>query len=58
MLIRELTLENELIEGLVNKFNDNRILMDQWNKSNQEFEKLVLRKSNSINSRIDAFVVT
>ena len=58
MLIKQLTTENELIEGLVNKFNENRILMEQWNKSNSQFEKLVLRKSTSINTKIDSFVVT
>lgn len=37
LLFKELTTENEIIEGLVSKFNDNRILMEQWKKSNQDF---------------------
>jgi hypothetical protein len=58
MLLKELTTEGDLIESLVSKFSENRLLMEQWNKSNREFEKAVLRKRNSITQRVDSFVVT
>jgi hypothetical protein len=58
MLLKELTFEDELIENLVSKFSENKLLMEQWNKSNREFEKVVLKKRNSINTRVDSFVVT
>jgi len=35
MLLKELTFESELIENLVNKFSENKMLMEQWNKSNR-----------------------
>jgi len=34
-LLKELSLETDIIEDLVSKFNENRQLMDQWNKSNR-----------------------
>ena len=37
LLFKELTIENDLIEGLVGKFNENRVLMEQWKKSNSDF---------------------
>lgn len=58
LLLKELTLENDIIEGLVSKFNENRVLMEQWKKSNQDFNKLIVRKTKSINTRMDTFVVT
>lgn len=58
MLLKELTTEEDLIENLVSKFSENRLLMEQWNKSNREFEKAVLRKRNNITQRVDSFVVT
>ncbi len=35
MLLKELTTEQELIDNLVGKFTDNRLLMEQWGKSNR-----------------------
>lgn len=58
LLLKELTTEEDLIENLVSKFSENRLLMEQWNKSNREFEKAVLRKRNNITQRVDSFVVT
>ena len=58
LLFKELTHEDDLIESLVQKFNENRQLMEQWNKSNRDFEKIVLRKRNHTKERVDAFVVT
>lgn len=58
ILLKELTSENELIDSLVGKFNENRQLMEQWGRSNREFEKIVLKKRTSINQKVDSFVVT
>ena len=32
--------------------------MEQWKKSMVEFEKVVVKKSTTMNNRIDTFVVT
>ncbi len=35
ILLKELTSENELIDSLVGKFQENRQLMEQWGRSNK-----------------------
>lgn len=32
--------------------------MDQWKRSNLDFERVVVRKSQSLNKKLDSFVVT
>lgn len=46
------------MEELIVKFNENKILMDQWKKSQKESEKVVTKKKTNKFNKEDTHIVT
>lgn len=58
LLLKEINKESVLMEEFINKFNENRILMDQWRRSQRESEKAVAKKKIVKQNRDDIIIVT
>lgn len=58
LLLKELNKEAALMEELIGKFNDNKVLMDQWKKSMKETEKILVKKKKQKFRKEDIYVVT
>lgn len=46
------------MEELINKFNENKVLMEQWKKSMKETEKIIVKKKKQKFRKEDVYVVT
>lgn len=58
LVLKELNKESQLIEDLINKFNENKVLMEQWKKSEKETERIIVKKKKSKFRKEDVYVVT
>ena len=58
LLLREVNKDNVLMEDLIAKFNENRVLLDQWKRSMKETERIFTRKKKQTFNKEDVYVVT
>lgn len=58
LILKESNKEIGLMEDLIAKFNENRILMDQWKKAMKETERIIIKKKKQVLNKEDVYVVT
>lgn len=58
LLLREVNKDSQLMEDLIGKFNENRVLMEQWKKSMKEMERIMTRKKKQTFLKDDVYIVT
>ncbi len=46
------------MEELINKFNDNKVLMEQWKKSMKQSQKILIKKKKQKFKKEDVYIVT
>ena len=58
LVLKEVNKESALIEDLIAKFNENKVLMEQWKKSMKETEKILVKKKKQKFRKEDVYIVT
>lgn len=58
LLLREVNKDSALMEDLIAKFNENRVLLDQWKRAMKETERIFTRKKKQSFNKEDVYVVT
>ncbi len=58
LVLKELNTEAVLMEDLIGKFNQNKVLMEQWKKSMKETQKILVKKKKQKFRKEDVYVVT
>ena len=58
LLLREVNKDSPLMEDLIAKFNENRVLLDQWKRAMKETERIFTRKKKQSFNKEDVYVVT
>ncbi len=58
LVLKELNKEAVLMEDLIGKFNQNKVLMEQWKKSMKETQKILVKKKKQKFRKEDVYVVT
>jgi hypothetical protein len=58
LILRSILAESFLIDDLIGKFNENKLLIEQWKRSTRDFEKTIVKKKFEPTFKVDTYIVT
>ncbi len=58
LILRSILAESFIIDELIGKFNENKLLIEQWKRSTRDFEKTIVKKKFEPSFKVDTYIVT